>query len=181
MQIDPLTITLHTPTPQDSAALHKLVFLCPPLSPNSAYCNLLQCGHFAGTSVAAKCKDELVGFVSGYRIPDRPDTLFVWQVAVAADARGHGLGRRMLEHLLVRLQPAGVRFIEASITPPNQASWSLFNSLARRAGVAVECSVLFGSGQHFEHSHECEELVRIGPFKNPVAAHAVTAIAEVTP
>src|SRR5690606_17223851 len=81
----PQAIVLRAPVAEDAADLHQLVADCPPLDPNSLYCNLLHCSHFSGTSVAAVRRDEqgkerLVGFISGYIPPGQPDTLFVWQV-----------------------------------------------------------------------------------------------------
>src|SRR5690625_5487399 len=68
------------PSAKDGYPLHELVAASPPLDPNSAYCNLLQCTHFADTAVAVLQDDQLVGFVSGYLLPNQPSTLFVWQV-----------------------------------------------------------------------------------------------------
>ena len=100
----PLPIELVQPTAELGAAVHKLISECPPLDTNSMYCNLLQSSHFAETAVAAVLENELVGFISGYRIPQRPETLFVWQVAVGEKARGQGLAGRMLKEILLREQ-----------------------------------------------------------------------------
>lgn len=157
-------IVLREPRPTDGAAVHQLVAACPPLDPNSMYCNLLQCADFSDTSVAAERDGELVGFISGYIPPRRQETLFVWQVAVADQARGAGLGKRMLNHLLGRLTPRGVRFIDTTITEDNAASWGLFKSLARDHQAAYESAVHFDRQQHFGGSHASELLLRIGPF-----------------
>jgi L-2,4-diaminobutyric acid acetyltransferase len=78
--------------PPDNTLGHQvaeLVNRCPPLDTNSTYCNLLQCHHFANTSCAALTPNKrLVGFVSGYIVPQAPDTLFIWQVAVDHSQRG---------------------------------------------------------------------------------------------
>jgi len=111
---------LRPPTPNDGASVFRLIGRCPPLDTNSMYCNLLQCTHFAGTSVAAlqtvDTNEEMVGFISAYLIPEREDTLFVWQVAVDERARGTGLAGRMLKHILDRPQCRDVRYIEKTIT-----------------------------------------------------------------
>ncbi|MFW9674712.1 hypothetical protein V3H45_25585, partial [Vibrio parahaemolyticus] len=74
------TVMLRRPTDGDGYNLHQLVARCQPLDTNSVYCNLLQCSDFADTAIAAEnAQGELVGFISGYRPPSRPDTLFVWQ------------------------------------------------------------------------------------------------------
>ena len=145
-------------------ALHRLVRACPPLDPNSSYCNLLQCSHFKSTSIAAIRAGELVGSVTGYRIPDRPDTLFVWQVAVHPSARGKGLARAMLRNLQQRTGSEGIRYIETSITPDNEASLKLFTGFAAGQRAEMTRSVMFEREAHFDGEHETEYLFRIGPF-----------------
>jgi hypothetical protein len=49
-----LPMILREPGAADGPALHALVEQCPPLDPNSRYCNLLQITHFAGTAVVAE-------------------------------------------------------------------------------------------------------------------------------
>src|SRR5690606_10951711 len=98
-------------------AVAKLVERCPPLDRNSVYCNLLQCHHFAATSVAAVgTAGELLGFISAYLLPERPNTLFIWQVAVDPRARQQGLAHNMLLELLGRPRCLGVTFIETTVT-----------------------------------------------------------------
>ena len=144
--------------------MHQLIQQCPPLDTNSAYCNLLQCDHFADTSVAATRDKNLVGFISGYRIPARPDTLFIWQVAVAESARGIGLATRMLQAILSRPQADGIRYLETSITTDNDASWALFKKLAGTLCCTLSAGDWMNKEKHFSDQHASEQLVRIGPF-----------------
>ena len=113
--------------------------------------------------MAAIRNDELVGFISAYLIPEKPDTLFIWQVAVAESARGQGLATQMLDHLLQRESSQSVSFIETTITETNRASWALFESLAGLLDSALESQVMFDSKRHFAGEHETEMLVRVGP------------------
>ncbi len=106
----------------------------------------------------------MVGCISGYLVPARPDTLFIWQVAVGAAARGQGLALRMLQHLLERPACRAVRFMETSITPDNGASWGLFRKLAESQGAPLADSDWFDRDRHFGGAHDSEQLVRIGPF-----------------
>lgn len=147
-------------------ALHRLVLACPPLDPNSSYCNLLQCSHFSDTSIAATQNGELMGSITGYQIPGREDTLFIWQVAVDPRARGQGLARTMLRKLVSRTASLGIRFVETSITAGNEASWRLFTGFATELQVNTERSVLFEQTLHFEGAHETEHLLRIGPLND---------------
>lgn len=157
-------VLLRQPVSEDGAAVHQLISRCPPLDENSLYCNLLQASHFADTSVAAELNGELAGFISGYLVPGRPDTLFIWQVAVAQEARGLGLAGRMLREILSRSGCAQVRYLETTITPDNEASWALFRSLARKLKAECNESVMFDRERHFGGRHDSEMLLRIGPF-----------------
>jgi L-2,4-diaminobutyric acid acetyltransferase len=158
-------IKLRRPVAEDGAAVYELIAQCPPLDTNSMYCNLLQCAHFSATSVAAELDADIVGFISGYIQPDKPDTLFIWQVAVGEKARGQGLASRMLKEILSRAACDAVRFIETTITPDNRASWALFESLTNKLGTELNRSVMFERQQHFAGQHETEMLARIGPVR----------------
>lgn len=157
-------ISLRPPVLEDGMAVFRLIGDCPPLDTNSSYCNLLQCSLFANTSVAAEMNGEIVGFVSGFVIPERPDTLFVWQVAVAEQARGLRLASHMLAHILARSSCATLAYLETSITHDNKASWALFKSLAATLSANIQSSGWMDKETHFAGQHNSEALVRIGPF-----------------
>lgn len=158
-------VRLRRPTDGDGYALHQLVARCQPLDTNSVYCNLLQCADFADTAIAAEnASGALVGFISGYRPPSRPDTLFVWQVAVDASMRGQGLGLRMLLALVERVAADGVRYLETTISPSNGASQALFAKAFRQLGIEAQTRVLFDRATHFAGQHEDEVLYRAGPL-----------------
>jgi len=167
----PAAPVLRRPDRQDAAAIHRLVAECPPLDLNSVYAYLLLCEHFRDTCVAACRGARIDGFISAYIPPGRPDTLFVWQVAVHERARGQSLGKAMLRELLARPMARHVRHLETTVGPTNQASRRMFAGLARELGT---CSIeeplfdrtLFGAGEH-----EDEMLLKIGPFgERPSAA-----------
>jgi len=141
-----------------------LIAACPPLDPNSAYCNLLQCTDFADSCIVVERGGAVVGWVSGYRPPAAPDTFFVWQVAVSSAARGQRLAGRMIEALLSRPAQAGVTHLTTTITDDNRASWALFQGLARRWGVRIEKTARFEEQAHFAGAHATEWQARIGPL-----------------
>lgn len=157
-------IDLRRPSTLDAPAVAELVRRCPPLDMNSLYCNLLQCSHFADCAVVADCCGKLVGSVTGYRLPEQPDVLFIWQVAVLELARGQGLARRMLQHLLARSCHADVRYVETTITADNKASWRLFQGLAAASAWPQEKSLLFDGQRDFGGAHPSEYLLRLGPL-----------------
>lgn len=155
---------LRTPTVADGPALWRIATDSATLDVNSPYAYLLWCRDFAATSMIAEAAGRPAGFVTGYRRPEQPATLMVWQVAVDTAHRGAGLAGRMLDHLVTALLPDGVTHIETSITPDNEASQRLFSAFARRWEVLLERSELFGAGL-FPDAHLAEELFRIGPLR----------------
>lgn len=165
--------TLRRPNDADGYALHQLIARCPPLDCNSVYCNLLHCSDFADTAIAAETADgELVGFISGYRPPNRPGTLFIWQVAVDPSQRGQGLALRMLLALTERLAAQGVRYLETTISPDNAASQALFTKAFNRLNANHSTRTLFSRAAHFAGKHEDEVLYRAGPFTLLISAEA---------
>jgi L-2,4-diaminobutyric acid acetyltransferase len=84
-------VLLRKPDATDGIRVADLVAICPPLNRNSLYCNLLQCTDFSDTCILAEKNGKAVGWISGYRPPNEPATLFIWQVAVHERARGLGL------------------------------------------------------------------------------------------
>lgn len=159
-------VTLRQPTDRDGYSLNQLVARCQPLDTNSVYCNLLQCTDFSDTAIAAEnAQGALVGFISGYCPPARPDTLFVWQVAVDDSLRGQGLALRMLLALVERAaQQQGVRYLETTISPDNTASQALFLKAFRSLNTPYTTRTLFARAAHFAGLHEDEILYRAGPF-----------------
>jgi L-2,4-diaminobutyric acid acetyltransferase len=164
MPADP--VTLGVPMTGDGARMWELARDSRGLDLNSPYSYLLWCRDFAATSVAARSGGDLVGFITGYVRPDAPDTVVVWQVTVGATQRGRGLAARMLHHLADRLAPAGVRFLEATVTPGNEPSARLFAGFARDRDARLDRSTLFDAAV-FPVEHDPEVLMRIGPFGPP--------------
>ncbi len=149
------------PAPRDAAAIWRLAGDSGSLDLNSPYAYLLVCSEFAATSVVAEAGGEVVGFVAAFRPPERPQAVFVWQVAVAARWRGYGIGHCLLERAV---RAAGARFLEATVTPSNRASRRLFEGFARRYAVACRESPAFGAELFPGAEHEPEVRLCIGPF-----------------
>jgi len=155
---------LRRPRAEDAAAIKGIVAASGVLDVNSLYCYLLLCSHFESTCVVAEVRGELVGFTTGYLLPARSDVFFVWQVGVHESARGQGLAAAMLDSLMRRDSCASVRFLEATVTPANDASMALFRSFARRFGTVCTEMPCFNESVFGEEAHEAENLLRIGPL-----------------
>lgn len=162
----PDAIVIETPTKVDGADLWRIATDSQKLDVNSSYAYVLWCQDFSDTSVVARLNGAAVGFIIGYRKQRDPETALVWQVAVDDVARGRGLAGGMLDTLYTRLYADGVRYLETTITPDNQASIALFSSFAKRWSATLERSELFVEGD-FPEEHEPEDLYRIGPLVPP--------------
>lgn len=167
----PDALTFRKPESEDGSNIWELIKSCKPLDENSMYCNLIQCDHFADTCILAERNGVAVGWISGYLLPDAPDTLFVWQVAVSEEARGLGLAGRMLDKLLSRDDMAGVLHLKTTITRDNDASWGLFRGLAERHNARLTDEPHFRKDDHFDGEHATEHMVTIR-FPAPVAQAA---------
>ncbi|MBN1377929.1 MAG: diaminobutyrate acetyltransferase [Gammaproteobacteria bacterium] len=160
-------IILRHPTADDGMDVHRLIRQCKPLDENSIYCNLLHCSHFAETTVVATKNGKIIAFATGYLLPERKDTLFIWQIAVNETARGQNLAKRLLHSILLRPVCEDVSYLESSVMPGNKASLAVFKSVAKELGTGCEESVMFEEDKHFKGRHETEVLLRIGPFSSP--------------
>lgn len=159
----PDALVFRVPNKADAVAMWQFTQTPGGLEANSAYAYLLLADHFRDTCMVAELDGRIVGFVAGYRPPTHPDAYFVWQVGVHPDGRGRGIASRMLDAVVDR-QTTPVRFLEATVTPSNDASRRLFRSFAERRG--VECVIASGfEPGDFPDGHEAEELFRIGPLQ----------------
>ena len=157
-------VVLREPVLLDGKAVHTLIGHCPPLDLNSSYNYFLLCSHFSETCVIGERDDEILAFMSAYRIPKSPERLFVWQAAVDPSLRGMGMAGRMLEAILARPACAGVTYIETTVSPSNTASRRVFQRFAQKHGVGWHEETLLAEEDFGGESHESEVLFRIGPF-----------------
>ncbi|WP_053217666.1 diaminobutyrate acetyltransferase [Virgibacillus senegalensis] len=156
-------LTFSKPAVEDGAAMWELVNNST-LDQNSVYKYIMMSEFFAETCVVAKENDKLVGFVTAFIPPERQDVVFVWQIGVSSDQRGKGVASRLLQELISRDACRDVHFIEATVTPSNEASQSLFRGLARKYDTDCQVEELFPEELFPEDDHEEELNFRIGPI-----------------
>jgi len=122
------------------------------------------CKLFSDTCRVAWCGDDLAGFVTSFIPPQHPESLFIWQVGVRQRYRGRGLGKLLIQDLLAAQTGKGVRFLEATVTPSNERSRQLFQSLAKKWDVPIREKPCFPEELFPDGAHEAEHLFRIGPL-----------------
>lgn len=152
-----------SPTERDGARVWRLLARTGGLERNTCYAYVLLFSDFGQTCLLAEQDGELLGFVLAYRPPTRHEELFVWQIGVAPEARGRGLGTRLLDAVLEQPGCQGVDFLTATVSPDNVASRKMFTAVARRRGVPFSITPRFGAAL-FADPHLDEDQVRIGPL-----------------
>ncbi|MBB5174871.1 diaminobutyrate acetyltransferase [Texcoconibacillus texcoconensis] len=151
------------PSVEDGAAMWELVEEST-LDTNSPYKYIMMCEFFTETCVVAKQNDKVVGFVTAFIPPENKDTVFVWQVGVDSSQRGKGLASKLLNELLNRSACNNVRYLEATVTPSNKASQSLFRRIARDYDTTCAVQECFSEDLFPGDDHEAEMTFRIGPI-----------------
>ncbi|WP_299704755.1 diaminobutyrate acetyltransferase [uncultured Tateyamaria sp.] len=156
-------VRFQSPNLVHAPSIIELVNETPSLDSNSEYAYALWCTHFAEQSVVALRDDEVIGFLTGFRSPGRPDTYFLWQTATKPRHGVAGLGVDMIDYAVRREIKRGASRIEASVDDQNKAIRLLMKSLAKRLKGRIEEELLFpGSllaGQR--DAHHDETLMRI--------------------
>jgi len=160
-------IVFRNPTTGDGKYLYEITKASKTLDVNSTYHYLIMCRHFKKTCIVAEKQGRIVGFVTAYIPPDSPDTVFVWQVAVDEKERGQGLGVLLLTNVFKNGTALGVKNLDATITPSNQASIRLFTAAAKKLRAPFEFEQEFFSAADFgQNAHEAEMLFHIGPVSD---------------
>lgn len=154
---------IQRPEIEDGKEIYKLVKDSQVLDVNSEYLYLLQCSHFKDCCAVAKTEDEVLGFASGYKLPEDENTLFIWQVCVDPKAKGQGLAKKMILDILKRDFTTPIITIHTTISPSNTASQRAFEKLAKELRAPMKKSTMFAT-KDFIDAHEEEILFEIGPF-----------------
>lgn len=160
-------IVFRNPTTEDGKSFWEITKASGTLDLNSVYHYLIMCRHFGRTGLVAQKQGQVVGFVTAYIPPPSPDTIFVWQVAVDEKERGQGLGVHLLTRVFQNAKAFGVQYLDATITPSNQASIGLFTAAARALEAPFVFKNEFFSAADFgQNVHEAEMLFHIGPISD---------------
>lgn len=157
-------LEFRSPATNDASRIWQLVCESGVLDRNSAYLYLLLCRDFRDTCLVACRGEDVVGFVSGYRLPHDSSVLFVWQVGVASDQKRQGVASRLLYELVRGCGISTLSAIEATVSPSNVASRRLFESLARslNATLTDQPDLGFTPADFPPGDHEAEPRIHIG-------------------
>ncbi|MDD2895911.1 MAG: diaminobutyrate acetyltransferase [Aliarcobacter sp.] len=156
-------IKFSKPKKSQTKEIIKLVKDTKILDVNSEYLYYLQTIHFNEFCCVAldeTKKDKVIGFVSGYLIPNE-NSLFIWQVAVDEKYRGLGLAQRMILKIVNRKSIKKINFIKTTVSPSNQSSIRVFEKVASELNTKIK-KHKFLKMKDFTNSHEDEPMYVIG-------------------
>lgn len=131
-------IHLRPTTIVDGLPVFNLVNSCPEISVKPALSYFSLCGDFSHTSIVAELGERILGFVGGYRPPERENTLVVTVIAVDEGVRKMGLASEMLSDLLSRLSTVGVVNLEVVSAKSNKAAKAVIDGYAEKN--SLECN-----------------------------------------
>lgn len=155
---------IQIPEMSDGADMWRIARDSGSLDLNSSYAYMLYCRDFARTCRIAVVDGTVAGFILGNIPPERPDSLFVWQIAVDEQFQGQRLASRLLDDVVGdAVDLDDVTTVETTITDDNAASQRLFLNFAKRWDAPVKKSPLFEE-EHFPDGHDAEPLYEIGPL-----------------
>lgn len=161
MKIKQAKMSFNAPTIEEGHLLHKLAKEAGGLDVNTEYAYLLLGAHFSETCAIAKSDGNPAGFASAYIVPGKPDTLFVWQIAVGKNYRGQGLAKSMIKQILSRDACKNINNVEATVSPSNDASMSVFRSLAKDLDGSFNTAEYIKTSHFSSGDHEDEPLIQI--------------------
>jgi L-2,4-diaminobutyric acid acetyltransferase len=157
---------IRNPKDADAEEIWRLVETSDALDHNSFYCYFMLCHFFSSTCAVAFEKNEMIGFLTGFLVPNCENCYFIWQVRVVEKMRGLGIARAMVDFVLKGLEDK-VEYIEATISPDNIPSQSLFSSIAAHSNAKITKIDHFLPASIFPLEsgiHPQEDLYRVGPI-----------------
>lgn len=152
----PRKLTYGELSPELAEATQRLVANCPPLVLHTPFTYWVILSRSQHLSIGAFDCDSLVGAVLA--IPSLSGAAFVWQIGVHQELRGQRIAGALLERCWKAARTAGLKALEVTIDPKNEASLSTFtafaevNNLTLEMGAEIE--VRDGSGNLVEREIE---------------------------
>jgi ribosomal protein S18 acetylase RimI-like enzyme len=116
--------------------------------------------HFASTSwVAHDPADRLLGFLVGYRSPDRPAEAVIHLLGVDPNQRRRGIGRTLVDAFLDDVERNGIDLVGASAWPDDPIAITFFRALAFRPDDGPGSQRLYGTTGFVDHEGPGEDRV----------------------
>src|SRR5574344_1814685 len=106
--------TIREPEKNDAKHIYDLVKKSKVLDLNSQYLYLLQSTHFKNSCSVALFENQIVGFVSGYYLPNENNTLFICKVTVNENHRGKNLALNLIDNINTK---KNIKYLISTVSP----------------------------------------------------------------
>jgi ribosomal protein S18 acetylase RimI-like enzyme len=116
--------------------------------------------HFGSTSwLSIDETGQPLGFLLGYRSPDRPDEAVVHLVGVHPNHRRRGIGRNLVGTFIADMQAAGARSVTALAWPGEPPSTAFFRAVGFRPNDGPGSQNLFGTTAFADYDGAGEDRI----------------------
>jgi ribosomal protein S18 acetylase RimI-like enzyme len=116
--------------------------------------------HFGSTSwLAVDDTGQPLGFLLGYRSPDRPDEAVVHLIGVHPNQRRRGIGRYLVATFIADMQTAGARTVNALAWPGEPPSTAFFRAVGFQPDEGPGSQNLFGTTAFADYDGAGEDRI----------------------
>jgi ribosomal protein S18 acetylase RimI-like enzyme len=116
--------------------------------------------HFGSTSwLSIDDAGQPLGFLLGYRSPDRPDEAVVHLVGVHPNHRRRGIGRTLVATFTADMQAAGARTLTALAWPGEPPSTAFFRAVGFQPDAGPGSKNLFGTTAFADYDGAGEDRI----------------------
>jgi diaminobutyrate acetyltransferase len=114
------------PEEKDFLRIYKFVKNCKPLENYSEHFYKIMIRYFGDSCIVAEFKNELIGFILGFRSQVDKKKLFLWQIGVFSKYREQEIGKRMIDKFENLAEKKECKIIELTVDPENKPSFRFF-------------------------------------------------------
>jgi L-2,4-diaminobutyric acid acetyltransferase len=159
-----MTLVYSHPKAADGTLMWDLVKNNEDLDLNSSYSYFLVSKLHSKRCIIAidKENNRMAGFIMGFVFSDNPETYFIWQISVAKEYRGQGIGSTLINKLLTTNED--VRYIKGTVSKENYYYQNLLKKVALIHDSWYSIKESF-EDDDFPDGHEKEQLISIGPIQ----------------
>jgi diaminobutyrate acetyltransferase len=140
-----MDIKIRNATENDFLDVYNFVSNCKPLEKYYEHFYKIMLRYFSNSCFIAEFKDEIIGFVMGFKSQTDENTFFLWQIGVNPSHRGKKVAENLLKKLENTAETQGCNKMEVTVDPENIASQKLFEkngyiNISSKEGKIIEIS-----------------------------------------
>ena len=155
---------LREPKLEDGIAMYTLAMNSEKVDPLSQYGYLLFTQHFKETTAVAEKDGQVVGYLFGYIMPKKQDTLFLWQMEIHQSCQKLGLSLALAREIIERPFCDKIQYICGTVEEGNVPSRAFLKGLGRSYGCELQEKPFF-LDEHFAFPHDDEPMIYMGPIQ----------------